>query len=188
MSAKIFYFLIGLIAFANTAIGQTFEAEIKKAVEFSKAGSPVEALAAMDRATTILWLQSPLTVSKAFFVTKKAKVFGEYDKRPDAVFAKGNKLLVYTEVVGYNWIKSNDLYKIDMVADVALKNTTGKVLWSQKEFGKFKPAKPIQFKKLYFNLSLSTKGVPAGKYIIEFTLIDKLRNQFALISLPFELK
>jgi len=188
MSAKIFYVLIGLIAFANTAIGQTFEAEIKKAVELSSAGKSVEALAAMDRATTILWLRSPLTVNKAFFVTKKAKVFGEYDKRPDAVFAKGNKLLVYTEIIGYDWTKSGDLYKIDMIADVALKNSTGKVLWSQKEFGKFTPEKPQQFKKLYFNLSLGTKGVPAGNYIIEFTLIDKLRNQFALVSLPFEIQ
>jgi len=188
MAAKIFYVLIGLIAFANSAIGQTFETEIKKAVELSKAGKPVEALAAMDRATAILWLRSPLTVSKAFFVTKKAKVFGEYDKRPDGLFAKGSKLLVYTEVVGYDWIKNGNIYKIDMVTDVALKNTTGKVLWSQKEFGKFNPAQPLQFKKLYFNLSLSTNSVPAGKYILEFTLIDKLRNQFALISLPFELQ
>ncbi len=188
MSVKFFYFLIGLITFANTAIGQTFEAEIKKAVELSRTGSPVKALAAMDRATTILWLRSPLTVSKAFFVTKKAKTFGEFDKRPNAVFAKGAKLLVYTEVVGYDWIKNGNIYKIDMVADVALKNTAGKVLWSKKEFGKFSPAKGEQFKKLYINLSLSTKGVPGGKYIIEFTLIDKLRNQFALISLPFEIQ
>ncbi|HFC04153.1 MAG TPA: hypothetical protein ENJ55_00490 [Rhizobiales bacterium] len=184
----VFALLAGVFVFIQSASADDFEAQIKQAVELSKAGQPVAALEAMDRATTALWLRSPFTVSKAFFVTKPATEYGVFEKRPDNVFINGSKLRVYTELIGYDWQKVGDQYQINIIADVALQDTKGKILWSKKEFGKFRPAKSEQFKKLYVNLSLSISGVPAGDYVIEYTLIDKLRKQVALIALPFKVK
>ncbi|VAV86495.1 hypothetical protein MNBD_ALPHA08-1049 [hydrothermal vent metagenome] len=187
MLCRIFLGFFAIAVLSQVTWAQNFDAEIKKAVELSTAGKPAAALEAMDRATTALWLRSPLTVTKAVLVTKPAKVFGEYDKRPNNVFPAGGKVRVYTELIGYDWQKIDDLYKINVIADVSLKNTKGKILWSKKEFGVFRPAKPKQFKKLYVNLSLGIKGVPAGNYIVEYSLIDKIRKQVAVISLPFSI-
>ncbi len=185
MLRRVFSGLFAIIVMSQMAMAQNFEAEIKKAVELSKAGQPAAALEAMDRATTALWLRSPLTVTKAVLVTKHVKEFGAYEKRPDNVFPPSSKVRVYTELIGYDWQKVDGLYQINVITDVRLKNTKGKVLWSKKEFGVFRPAKPSQFKRLYLNLSLGIKGVPAGSYVVEYSLTDKIRKQVAVISFPF---
>lgn len=182
------YSLIAIVALSQTALADNFKAEIKQAEELSKAGEHKAALAAMDRATTAIWLRAPLTVSKGFLVTKPATGFGEYEKRPDNIYPLDSNLRVYAELTGYDWQKIDGHYKIDVSVDVRLKNAKGKVIWSKKEFGHFRPSKRVQFKNLYINLRLGMKSVPAGKYEVEYTMIDKLRKQIALISLPFEIQ
>lgn len=188
MLRAFFYSILGIMALSQAAFADNFNAHIKQADELSKAGAHNAALAAMDKATTVIWLRSPLTISKAFLVTKPATGFGEYEKKPDNIYVKNSNLRVYTELTGYDWEKVDGHYKIDVSVDVRLKNASGKVIWSKKEFGAFRPAKRIQFKNLYINLRLGMKGVSAGKYEVEYTMIDKLRKQIAQISMPFEIQ
>ncbi len=185
MLRMIFIALAAMTAYAQSALADNFDAEIKQATELSKAGKPAEALKAMDRATTALWLRSPLSISKAFFVSEPAQSYGVYKKRPTSIYSKDSKLRIYTEVIGYGWENMANSYKINLVVDANLLDANGKSLWSKKAFGHFRHAKFEQFKNLYVNLSLNIAGISEGKYTIEYTIIDRIRKQIALISLPF---
>lgn len=182
------YSLLAIVAFAQAALADDFKAQIKQAEELSKAGQHEAALAAMDSATTAIWLRSPLTISKAFLVTKQATRFGVYEKRPDNIYAKDKNLRVYLELIGYDWQKLDGQFKINLSVDVILKNAKGSSIWSKKEFAVFNHARQNQFKKLYVNLRLGMKTVPPSKYEVEYTMNDKVRKQIAVISLPFEIQ
>ncbi len=169
---------------ATNALAGTIEDNFKRAVEEAEAGNGTASAAAMREAAADLWLETPLGFSEALFVTGDTLLFGAFDPRDSNVFKAGDVVFVYAEPIGYGWRKEGDFFVTELVVDAALLAPEGDVLWEQKEFGKFDLASRRRFMEYMLNLELNISGLPAGKYVLEYSLTDNVLGNQAKITLP----
>jgi hypothetical protein len=179
--------LIGLWLCGAAAAGQLQDLA-RQAEAKAQAGQYTEAIAAIREALYELWGKSPLQFRRAFFVTQKATGFGIFNRRKSNIFKPGEPLLLYAEPIGYGWKQDGQVYKSDIIADFDLRDSKGKILTGQKDFGAFRIDSYDRNTEYFVNMTYKLTGLSAGKFIIGTTLRDKITGKSGSFDLPFEVK
>ncbi len=130
----------------------------------------------------------PLLFRKSLLVTGAPGGFGIYDPRPDNVFKKGEKLVIYVEPVGFTWQPKDGLNHALLVADLVVKDGEGTVVAQQEGFGTFTFNSHERNMEVMTVLTVDFTDAPPGKYIAALKFNDKLGDKSASFELPFEIK
>lgn len=181
----LFLSLVLSVFCSTTVMAGSIVSDVKHAIELSKNGNSAESMSVMRDVTADLWLQSPLAFTEALFVTGDAPLYGAFEPRNSNVFKEGEPVFVYAEPIGYGWRQNGDYFETDLGVDAALLSPEGTVLWSQKSFGNFDLTSRKRFMEYMMNLELDITGLPAGSFVLEYTVTDRIGGNSAVISLPF---
>lgn len=152
-------------------------------------GKALAALSEFDKAQDALWTALPLTIRKAVHVASASAV-GIYSERQNAVYAPGERMLIYVEPVGYGYGDDGLGNKvIALSVDLTLKSEAGAALGSIDNIGSIKLSSRAKNRELFFslNLSLDKASIPVGKYIADFTMRDLNSTKTAPFSVSFEI-
>jgi putative sensory transduction regulator len=149
------------------------------------AGKYLESLDVLDNATVALWLKAPLTYRRALWVEAPAESFGTFTPRRDNIFATGEKMFFYGEPVGYGWRKMGEMWQMEFVADAALRNKNGEVLWEQREIMDKQLQSRVRNREFMTTFTYRFPQIPAGEYIIDAILHDRVTGKNVTTSLPF---
>lgn len=151
----------------------------------ASAGKYVESLDLLDNATVDLWLKAPLAFRRALWVETPAESFGTFTPRRDNVYATGEKMFFYGEPVGYGWRQIGDMWQMEFVADAALRNKNGEVLWEQREVMDKQLQSRVKNREFITTFTFRFPQIPAGEYIIDTILHDRVTGKSVTTSLPF---
>lgn len=131
----------------------------------------------------------PFNIRKAFFVTEKPVIFGNYSRVGSNEFPVGSSLITYAEPVGLSWkpIAGSEVQS-QFTVDFELRNPAGEILAVQKAFGNFKIESREPLFEIYTPLTLDVSAVPAGDYVLKYTFNDVNSKKSADIEQRFKLK
>jgi hypothetical protein len=131
----------------------------------------------------------PFDIRKAFFVSEKPIVFGNYSRVGSNDFPVGSSLITYAEPVGLLW-RTTDRggVQAQFTVDFELRNPAGEVLAEQKAFGSFKIESKEPVFEIYTPLTLDVSSVPAGDYVLKYTFNDVNSKKSSDIEQRFALK
>lgn len=151
-----------------------------------------EGLAAYDRMRASMAKASekiPFNIRKAFFVTEKPLIFGNYSRVASNEFPVGSSLITYAEPVGLAWqsLPSGEVQS-QFTVDFELRNPSGEVLAVQKAFGSFKIQSREPLFEIFTPLTLDVSAVPAGDYILKYTFNDLTSKKSSSVEQRFKLK
>ncbi len=182
-----------LVLFATAAVPAANAGEIAslalKAEQLLQQGKPVAAYEALDAAMDRLWQRMPLTVRKAVFVVGKPGGFGVYNPRENAVFKRGEPLIVYLELAGFGHKPLSGAYEISISGDVAIADESGqKILANMGNFLKSHMVSRRKNREYFVNLTIELSGAPAGRYQLILTLKDNVSGEKAKVRMPFEIR
>lgn len=131
----------------------------------------------------------PFDIRKAFFVSEKPVIFGNYSRVKTNEFPVGSSLITYAEPVGLAWKPSDDgEVQSQFTVDFELRNPAGEILAVQKAFGNFKIASHEPLFEIYTPLTLDVSAVPAGDYVLKYTFNDLNSKKSSDIEQRFKLK
>jgi hypothetical protein len=147
-------------------------------------GRYTEALAALDEAAAALWDKAPLTMRRALWVAEPPTGFGRYSPRENNVFASGAKMVIYAEPVGFGWRKSGDVWQTDVAIDVVVKGKDGTVLQRAPDFTNLRIDSHVRNREMMAQLTYSFTGIPAGEYVVDSIMRDKVSGKTGTFSLP----
>lgn len=133
--------------------------------------------------------QIPFNIRKAFFVTEKPVLFGNYSRVKNNEFPVGSSLITYAEPVGLSW-KPTDGGDVQakFTVDFELRNPAGEILAVQKAFGNFKIESHEPLFEIYTPLTLDVSAVPAGEYVLKYTFNDLNSKKASDVEQRFTLK
>ncbi len=157
-----------------------------RAEKLLEAGDPVGAANALDEAVQEVWDRSPLVFRKIAIVDS-ATGFGIYSERDSAQFKSGDKVLIYTEPMGYTYGKNNlGNREINITAGIVIDDADGTTIFSKDDFISY--AYPVRYRNREFHLSitLTLTRFPAGRYVARFHLVDNHSDKSGDFSIPFE--
>lgn len=184
-------FLLALVASVGAGgpgHAQSVQELAKTAASEAKKGNDLDAYNTIRKAALSIWEQGPLMFREALFVKSAPTGYGIYDPRPNTVFKPGEKLFIYVEPVGFTWKKQGGLNHAELVSDLILKDSEGKVLGEQAGFGTFTFDSRDNNMEVMTALTIDFTEAPAGKYVAELKFTDKLGKKSASFELPFEIK
>lgn len=167
---------------ADTAMGA---GKASDADALAAQGKYAEALAVLDEAAAALSEKVPLTMRRALWVAAPPTGFGMYVPRENNVFASGVKMMIYGEPVGFGWRKNGDIWQTDVAIDVVVKDKDGKALQRAQDFTNLRVGSRIRNREMMAQLTYSFTDIPAGEYIVESIMRDKVSGKTGSFSLPF---
>ena len=131
----------------------------------------------------------PFNIRKAFFVSEKPIIFGNYNRVSSNEFPVGSSLITYAEPVGLAWrpVVGNQVQS-QFTVDFELRNPAGEVLAVQKAFGNFKIVSREPLFEIYTPLTLDVSAVPAGDYVLKYTFNDLNSKKSTQVEQKFKLK
>jgi hypothetical protein len=131
----------------------------------------------------------PFNVRKAFFVSEKPVLFGNYSRVKTNEFPVGSSLITYAEPVGLSWKPTDDgEVQSKFTVDFELRNPAGEILAVQKAFGNFKIESREPLFEIYTPLTLDVSAVPAGDYVLKYTFNDLNSKKSSDVEQRFKLK
>jgi len=131
----------------------------------------------------------PFDIRKAFFVSEKPVIFGNYARVASNEFPVGSSLITYAEPVGLSWKPADGTQvQSQFTVDFELRNPAGEVLAVQKAFGNFKITSREPLFEIYTPLTLDVSAVPAGDYVLKYTFNDMNSKKTSDIEQTFKLK
>jgi hypothetical protein len=131
----------------------------------------------------------PFNIRKAFFVSEKPLLFGNYSRVKSNEFPVGSSLITYAEPVGLSWKPTDDgEVQSKFTVDFELRNPAGEILAVQKAFGNFKIESREPLFEIYTPLTLDVSAVPAGDYVLKYTFNDLNSKKSSDVEQRFKLK
>ena len=128
-------------------------------------GSKASAALQLKHALNAVWREIPFMVANVRLVPKR----GSFEPRKNNVYKSGERIYVACHVLGYK-VKNQ---KAQMTADWYFLDAKDKVLYSQKEFGRFKLESAIPNPETQLDFNFRMTGVSDGKYVLKVVLHDK---------------
>ena len=131
----------------------------------------------------------PFNIRKAFFVSEKPVIFGNYNRVKSNEFPVGSSLITYAEPIGLAWRPAEgSQVQSQFTVDFELRNPAGEILAVQKAFGNFKITSREPLFEIYTPLTLDVSAVPAGDYVLKYTFNDLNSKKTSDIEQRFTLK
>lgn len=148
-------------------------------------GKYAEAMAALDDMAAGLWEKAPLTFRRALWVAATPQGYGAYNPRESNVFNSGATMIAYVEPVGFGWRKNGDIFETDLGIDLVVKGKDGAVLLRKEDFQGMRIGSRVKNREFMAHLTYTFSGIPAGEYIAETTMRDKVTGKSGTFALPF---
>ncbi|MGZ9092854.1 MAG: YbjN domain-containing protein [Rhodoplanes sp.] len=148
-------------------------------------GKFAEAVAALDSAAVTLWNKAPLTFRRVLWVAAPPEGFGAYNPRENNIYASGVKMIAYAEPLGFGWSQSGDIFRIELVTDIVVKDKDGKELLRQEKFQTLKIGSRVRNREFMATFSYTFEGIPRGEYIVDTLVRDLVTGKTGTFSLPF---
>ena len=154
------------------------------------APAPARSYAALQEDADKAWLAAPLSIKRALLLSDKARDYGVYTIRPNAVFKRGDTAFLYVEPANYDWGAAVDgVYTFGVTADLGLKGKTSDVDVVVPDFMKLPLANRNRLKNLYLAADIALKDtLPLGDYTLRLTLHDTNSGKVATAEFPFTLR
>jgi hypothetical protein len=134
------------------------------------------------------WNGLPLTQRSVKFITEKAQGFGGYTARTSNTFKAGEPIVTYFEPIGF---KSESLaggkQGLNMVLDFRLTDPAGAVLYEQPGMLTYERQFQSVPHDMELDVNLQLDGAPAGKYVLVWTLTDKVSGQQSTFKQDMEI-
>ncbi|MDR0881689.1 MAG: hypothetical protein LBP55_03990 [Candidatus Adiutrix sp.] len=138
-------------------------------------GDYIEALDALWAAEEMMWRRAPLGVRNVAFVTEQPENFGTYSPKIGEDFRSPEPLIFYCEPIGVTQLKEGDTYKYSIIGALDILDSAGQVLGGQKNLGPYEQKGYRTFStEIMMSITIGTRGLPAGSYIMRVTLTDNL--------------
>lgn len=168
---------------AGPLLDAAAEAERKAA-----AGDPSGAYEAIHAGLARFSANLPLSVPRALFVTETPTAYRAYTAKKEPIFASGEPILAYVEVLGLQWMPvDGDRQQAHFTVDLELSDDKGKTLALQKEFGNFTFTAHSPAQEVYTHLTLDVAGATPGTYVLRYTINDVTAERSVPFELPFTL-
>ncbi|HEX6562825.1 MAG TPA: hypothetical protein VF020_01010 [Chthoniobacterales bacterium] len=152
-------------------------------------GQSIDEINKREEAVRQAWVQTPLSVRRALFVTDEPGGFGVYTPRSSSRFKAGEKMIVYAEPVGYLWKSLDDgQYEFGVKVDLIVKTPAGKVLAEKDDFGNLVLKSRAKNTEFLIHLDVNLNGAPTGDYVLAFRLHDAESDKTTTIELPVTLE
>jgi hypothetical protein len=152
-------------------------------------GQSLDEIAKREEAVRQAWVQTPLAVRRALFVTEEPGGFGIYTPRSSSRFKAGEKMILYAEPVGYLWKSLDDgQYEFGVKVDLIVKTPAGKVLLEKDDFGSLVFKSRVKNTELLIHLDVNLNGAPTGDYVLAYRLHDAESDKVTTIELPVTLE
>lgn len=124
---------------------------------------------------------------KGLLVTKVTG-YGQYTEHPSPVFSQHEKITAYLEVGGFENRKEGDVYQLDLVLDLFVKDKAGKVGVEQKGVVVSKNIVTDPMKGMYFTVTIDPSLLRPERYILTFVATDNYSGRKATLDLPIQVK
>jgi len=152
-------------------------------------GQSLDEINKREEAVRQAWLEAPLTVRRALFVSEEPAGFGVYTPRSSSRFKVGEKMIVYAEPVGFIWKSLDDgQYEFGIKVDLIIKTAAGKVLAEKDDFGDLILKSRAKNTEFLIHLDVNLNGAPTGGYVLAFRLHDAESDKATTIELPVTLE
>ncbi len=151
-------------------------------------GQYAEAMAALDDMAVALWEKAPLTFRRALWVAATPQGYGAYNPRESNVFKSGATMIAYVEPVGFGWRKNGDIFETDLGIDLVVKGKDGAVLLRKDDFQAMRIGSRVKNREFMAHLTYTFSGIPAGEYVAETTLRDRVTGKSGTFALPFTVR
>lgn len=148
-------------------------------------GKYTEAIAALDDTAAGLWEKAPLTFRRALWVAAQPQGYGAYNPRETSVFSSGATMIAYVEPIGFGWRKNGDIFETDLAIDLVVKGRDGAVLLNKEDFQGMRLGSRVKNREFMAHLTYTFSGIPAGEYVAETTMRDKVTGKSGSFALPF---
>lgn len=178
-------FLRNAPAAPEAAPGGDIAAKARDAETLVAEGKFIEAVGALDEASTKLWDASPLTFRRALWVATTPDGFGAYNPRENNVYASGAPMIAYAEPVGFGWKQSGDVYQTDLGIDIVVKDKDGAELLRRADFQGLKLGSRVRNHEFMMHYTFTFTGIPTGDYVLDVITRDKVSGKSGAFSLPF---
>lgn len=156
-----------------------------EAERLAQAGKFAEAAEALEAAEAALRANMPLTIRRALFVASEPGGFGVYNPRENAVFKKGEPIIIYAEPIGYGYKQDGQLNVLALGVDVVVKDRDGKEVGRKDDFGELTFQSRYKNSEFFAKLNYDFSGLPAGDYQVTSVLRDKVTGKSVDFTLPF---
>jgi hypothetical protein len=144
-----------------------------------------DAIAALDETAAALWEKAPLTFRRALWVAAQPEGYGAYKPRENEIFASGAKMIAYAEPLGFGWRKKGDIFEMDVAIDVQVMRKDGEVVFRKDNFQVLRVGSRVKNREFMTHLGFTFSGIPAGEYIVETVMRDKIGGKAGAFTLPF---
>ncbi|HCL78562.1 MAG TPA: hypothetical protein DIC53_01180, partial [Synergistaceae bacterium] len=124
---------------------------------------------------------------KGLFVTEVTG-YGQYTEHPSPAFSQQEKITAYLEVNGFENKKEGDMYQLDLVLDLLVKDKSGKVGVEQKGVVVSKNIVTDPMKGMYFTVTIDPSLLRPARYILTFVATDNNTGRKASLDLPIQVK
>ena len=128
-------------------------------------GSKASAAMQLKHALNAVWREIPFMVANVRLVPKR----GSFEHRTNNIYRSGERIYIACHVLGYN-VKNG---KAQMTADWYFLDAKDKVLFNQKEFGRFEVEAAVLNPEAQLDFIFHMSGVSAGNYALKVVLHDK---------------
>ncbi|GBU16444.1 MULTISPECIES: hypothetical protein [Methylobacterium] len=179
----------GDLGAAARAAARGGETSAGTCVPVPQGSASVADLEALERAVLAVKDRLPFGQRNVAFVSRKAESFGDVQRKPDSVFAKGEVLRTYAEPLGYGLKPAPEGgFTIALSMDFLVKTAAGKVLAGQQEFNKVSVGTTGRQQPFFLNLSLNLTGIEPGDYVLTYTIRDTNAGKVTSFDQPFTIK
>ncbi len=176
------------LAFSPAHAQDDLKSLASKAEQAVAAGKTLEAIELADQFSQAVWNAAPLAFRKTELVGSEPTAFGQDTPRADNVYGVDEEIHIYAEPVAFGWRQAGDGFETDMVADVRVSTTDGKIIAGHKAFSEFKIAAPDRNADIFLALTYVFGGLGAGDYVVTTTLHDRIGDKTAAFSIPITIR
>lgn len=121
-----------------------------------------------------------------FVLCSKVMGFGSFVPLEKPVLKRGSELLVYYQPLNVFTNRVKGQYEIWYTQDIAILSPSGEKLFEQKGFLEFHYFSRTPVFDLFATNTLDLGDVPAGSYVYQVVLQDRLKDASAEYKVPFE--
>ncbi|MDD7911352.1 hypothetical protein PUV47_15585 [Pseudovibrio exalbescens] len=148
---------------------------------------PSNSLASAQQVFQNAWDQSPLSFTEKTFAKAPAQGYGDFDPVDAAVFDQNEPIIVYAEPVGYAFREADGAYNINLSVDFELRNMTGQILASQKDFAQLQNSSRKRVHEFQTSLQFGLQGLQEGDYTLMVRINDLNSDKTGSFELPFSM-
>ena len=152
------------------------------------AETSLTAYEAARQALVAIWAELPLTTRNVTLTDGPASGYGNYVPHAGSTYAVGQRIEVYTEVLGYGWKDNGDGTNSELLdADLNLLSASGATLASKEKFLSAVIRSRQKALETFLTFNATLTAFDPGQYKLQFVLHDLAGGKSTTFEVPITL-